>query len=118
MFIIKFKHYQYLLKATLVSCALGVFLSVTNPNRISLGLLVVPALMVCLVVFLLTMQLLQLLGLFKVDVGKQRTISFIIGLSVGFLVMLQSIGQLQPGDAAIIMVITLVAVFYSSRFRR
>ncbi len=115
---ISLRKYRYTIKAGVVAAVLLLFLMTTNPHRVSLGVLVFPILLISLIMYLVVMQLSLVLTSVKGSQKKKRTTSFIISLAVGFLIMLQSIGQLQPGDAAIIGLMAVVAIFYTHYFRR
>ncbi len=113
----KLKKYSYSVRAFGAGVALVLFLMVTNPHDVSLGFLVLPILMISLITYFVAMQVLIAFNPSKQNPKRKRAVSFIISLAVGFLLMLQSIDQLQAGDVAIILVIAMVAGFYSSRFR-
>lgn len=115
---ITLKKYNYIVEAVVTGALLLFFLTMTNPNRLSLGLLVLPILLISVIIYLVVMQLFALLSDKQNYQKKKKTISFAISLAVGFLLMLQSIGQLQAGDVAIITIITSVVIFYTSYFRQ
>lgn len=110
------KKYRYLLRALFGLGILLIFLTATNPNNLALGLLVVPVLLISFVAYELIRYI---LFIFWGDNrrNRQQAIGLILAVSVGILLMLQSIGQLVVGDFAIIIFFALVSVFYASRFR-
>lgn len=92
------------------------FLVLTDPNRISLPLILVPYLLASLIVYRLVS--LVLLGLFAGTVKKSKIRLYaliITAVAVNFA-LLKSIGQITVQDFLISGAIVVVSVIYISRF--
>lgn len=107
MAILKFKSwFKYLPLLALI-----IFLSSTNPHRLSLPLLLVPV-----VLLLLSLYLLSLAFLSKVRASRgqltNKTVAVLVSFIVTVLVVMQSVSQLTSGDAILFLLIAIVMAIY------
>lgn len=115
------KHKQYI-RLSLSVIGFGIFLSLTNPDNLPIGLLTLPFVWLFINIYLLFLLIFDLL------VERYKTLSRlkrhelgILGASLPtLLLLLKSIDQLTIRDSLILIGIYVLLIFYISRvdFRR
>lgn len=92
------------------------FLSLTNPEHVPVGLLVVPVVLTFLIVFSSAHLLLRMLHKFDKQPGKRRVVALIAGSMIAILMILQSSGGLSSADLVIMGLILVITSLYVSRY--
>lgn len=94
----------------------GLFLLFTDPNKISLPLILIPYLLAALIIYrVLSFGLKTLLGS-SLSSSKLKLYSLILTAVVINFALLKSIGQITLQDGLISAAIVIVSVIYISRF--
>lgn len=109
---------KHMYVSTLIACviSLGVFLVATNPADVSVGLLVVPVVLVFFVAFCASQLLLMRLRLLKDKPRKQRIVALFCGSLLTVILILQSTGGISGVDVLLVALIIAVSGLYISKF--
>lgn len=112
----RLKKHPYL--ATLVVCAAGLlaFLAATNPYEVSVGLMVVPAVLLFLMVFSTAHIGINLFNLMKRQPGKRRATALVVAALVTFVMILQSTGGISLADIILLALIIVLSAIYIDKF--
>lgn len=104
--------------ATLVVCGVGllIFLLVTNPYEVGVGLMVVPAVLLFLMVFSVAVIGMDLFGLISKNPGKKRAAALVVAAFATFVMILQSTGGISVADIILLALIIVVSALYIDRF--
>lgn len=89
-----------------------VFLFATNPKNLSIGWLILPFIWLFICIFLVSLFVLDLFG---VGSKKRLTIATLTGLVPSVALLLNSVNQLTLRDGLLVLIIGLIAIFYSSK---
>jgi hypothetical protein len=94
----------------------SLFFSFTNPQKVASWLLIVGVLLLLYSLYYALLGILAVAVWYGLPAGKQpaRLAKVIVGM-VGFLVALQSIGELSARDVLVLLPLGVIAYLYSSR---
>ena len=92
------------------------FLSLTNPENVSIGLLIVPVVLLFLFGYGAAQALVGGLNLFDGQPRKRRTISLIGASFATVLMILQSTGGISGIDVILLGLIILIVTVYINKF--
>lgn len=106
---------KQLIHILVLASILVVFLLSTNPNNISLLLILVPYVIIAIIVYKVVLLVLGLLRL-TTNPAKNRLYATIVTVIITNLLLLKSIGQLNFQDGLISLSIILLSSLYISRF--
>lgn len=108
--------HKYIVATLVCSAGLGLFLTLTSPEEVSIGLLVIPVILLFFIVFSALQAAFSGLNLLVKRPRKKRTVS-LVGASMATVVMiLQSTGGISAIDTILLGLIVLVASIYISKF--
>lgn len=95
---------------------LGIFLLTTNPNSLPIWLVITPVLWLFVT---LVYSFFSLISMFSPRSPRPRKVwlSFMLALLPTMLLLLKSINQLSPKDILLLLVLSVLGLFYSSRLR-
>ena len=112
----KIRRHPYL--SILASCllALGLFLVLTNPNEVSVGVLVVPVLLLFFIVFSLSHIVMEKLKLLRRNIRKRRIVAIITASLVTVIMILRSTGGLSVPDIILLCMIIVVSAVYIDKY--
>lgn len=105
------------LKLLALVSTLFLYLVLTNPNQVSLPLILVPFVLLGFIIFLLFKTGLGFFFHESANKGKMTLLAMIVSVIIVNISLLRSIGQLTFQDAAISLLITVVAIIYISKFQ-
>jgi hypothetical protein len=103
---------KQLLAAGTLIVVLLIFLGATNPQKVSLGLLAVPLILIALIVYLLARFALTAIPSLAAHKHKANGVAVVLSFMITSLLIFQSIGQLALGDITIVFFLGIVAIFY------
>jgi len=112
----KIRKFRSLIRLVLVYLALFIWLSVTDPRKLPIVLLIVPFILLFTALFL-TASL--VIGRFfpRVSQAKRRLVAGCISGLPSFLLILSSVNQLTWRDVALVAFLSIFLLFYASRAR-
>lgn len=96
--------------------ALGVFLTATNPEHISIGLLVVPVVLLFLIAFCAAQLIMTSLKILKKEPRRRRTVALMSASLLSVIMILKSTGGISVVDVVLLALIIGVAGIYISKF--
>ena len=104
--------------AALAACSLGLalFLALTNPQDVSIGMLVIPVILLFLIVFCLAHILIRFIGLSKSKPRKRRIVALLSASLVTVVMILQSTGGISGADLILLALIIVVSAIYVEKF--
>lgn len=104
--------------AALVACLLGLslFLGLTNPQDVSVGMLVIPVILFFLIAFCASQILITLFKLFKKNLRKRRIVALMGAALVTVIMILQSTGGISGADIILLALIIVISVVYVEKF--
>lgn len=104
--------------SALLACtvALLLFLVLTNPQDVSIGILFIPVVLLFLITFCAAQILLSLLRISKTNPRKRRTTALLSGALVTLVMILQSTGGISLADLILLALIIGVATVYVEKF--
>lgn len=99
----------------ILSVGLLLFFGITDPEKIPIGLLIVPIL-IFFIIFLLISQI--LLKVFKPNIDKDRRnkLSVLIGVILSLLLLFYSAGGIVAGDLILIVLIFIIGLLYINKY--
>jgi hypothetical protein len=102
----------------LIACIviLLAFLVLTNPGRVSVGMLIVPIVLIFLIFFCLSHLALETFKVLPTQPRKRRAVGLIISSLMTVIVILQSSGGMSAADLILLALIILVLSIYVSKF--
>jgi hypothetical protein len=103
--------------ALITAGMLIVFLGLTNPANLSIGLLLIPFLLFGLFIYFLTNFFLAVFRFSYNDTKRQKAIGLLISLLFTNFAVLQSIGDITIQDIVLAGTITTVVIVYISKFQ-
>lgn len=107
---------KHLLQTLVIAAALIVFLMFTNPQSVSLPLILVPYLLAAVLVYRLFFLVLNIWFGGARNKRKIRLYSIVVTVVVINFALLKSIGQLTVQDGLISAAIIIVSAIYVSKF--
>ncbi len=108
--------HRYIFASLICSVGLGLFLTLTSPTEVGIGLLVIPVILFFFIVFSTLQAIFAGLKLLIKRPRKKRTVS-LVGASMATVVMiLQSTGGISGIDGILLGLIVLVSGVYISKF--
>lgn len=110
----KKKLIKKLLAVAMTFGGLLIFLFSTNPEKLSIGWLILPFLWLFIAIFMST---LLVLDQFKVNSPKRLTIAILTALIPSVALLLNSVNQLTLRDAMLVIIIGGIAIFYTSKLK-
>ncbi len=110
------RRHPYLTMLVLSTLGLGVFLFLTNPENVPVGILVIPIVLFFFIVFCVIQLFLRRVRLLSSKPRKQRTVALIGASLLTIIVILQSSGGLSGVDIVLLGLIVVVSVLYIDRF--
>lgn len=111
-----YRSHPHLTLLIICLASLAVFLTMTNPNQVTVGFLVVPVVLMFLAVFLIMQIFLPWLGFMKGNRRKER-VSAMAGASlVTVLLILQSTGGISGIDVILLALLIVIASLYISKY--
>ena len=112
----KFRRHPY--PSILASCllALGLFLILTNPDQVSVGVLVVPVLLLFFIVFSLSHIIMEKLKLLRRNLRKRRIVAIITASLATVVMILRSTGGLSVPDIILLCLIIVVSAVYIDKY--
>lgn len=104
--------------SALVVCSLGLmlFLGLTNPQDISVGLLVIPVLLLFFIAFCSAQILITLLRFSKSNPRKRRIVALLSASLITIIMILQSTGGISGADIILLGLIIVVSAVYVEKF--
>lgn len=93
------------------------FLGLTSPDNLSVGLLLIPFVLLGCFVYFLTMFFLAVFRYSQGDIKRQKAVGFLIALLFTNFAVLQSIGDITVQDILLAMSITVVVIIYITKFQ-
>ncbi len=104
--------------SSLVGCiiVLAAFLLLTNPARVSVGVLIVPIVLIFFIFFCITHLILEGMKVLPTQPRKRRAVGLIVSSLMTVLVILQSSGGMSVADLILLGLIILVLTVYVSKF--
>ncbi|MGI9028074.1 MAG: hypothetical protein ACR2FM_04515 [Candidatus Saccharimonadales bacterium] len=109
------KH-RYAIALGICTVGLGTFLTFTNPSQVSIGLLVVPVLLLFFIAFSAFQVGMDKLKLLKTRPRKRRTVALTGASIITVVMILQSTGGISTADALLMALIVLAATVYINKF--
>lgn len=112
------KYSDHLYIIILMSCIAGLalFLLFTNPEQVSIGLLVVPVLLFFFIMFSALQATMLGLKTLAAKPRKRRTVALVGASLVTVVMILQSSGGISGVDTILMALIVLVSVVYINKF--
>ena len=95
---------------------LGLLFTNTNPESLPIGFFVLPIVLLFLLGFLITAVFLRIMRVFESNERKRHIVAIMGGLLGVFWVIMQSAGGVTPGDMVLIAVITVLSLFYITKY--
>lgn len=112
----RIKQYRYGFGVLANAAALAIFLLATNPNKVSVGLLVVPAILFFFMAFCLVQLIISAIKLLPQKPRKRRIVALISATFVTVILILQSTGGVSTPDVVILALILSVVSLYIDKF--
>lgn len=101
----------------LIIIALAGFLSLTNPQDLPVGLLLVPFILFGALIYLSVGSLMELFRFAEGNAAKQGAVSLLFAILFTNFAVLQSIGRITMQDILLAMGITVIVVIYLAKFQ-
>jgi hypothetical protein len=93
----------------------GLFFSLTNPNAVPSGVLIVGFILVALSLYVLLRLILTALDFYGLPVNQHsKRIALVLGLSGSLAIALQSLGELTARDILVLSLLSAIAYVYVS----
>lgn len=106
----------YTTMLALCAVALGLFLALTNPAQTSVGLLVIPVILLFLIVYCGLSLALVRLKIMANKPRKQRTVALVSASFLTIIMILQSTGGISGADVILLGLIIIMASIYISKY--
>lgn len=110
------KRQPYISGAVICGAALILFLILTNPDTVPVGVLVVPAVLLFLIAFCVSQLMLSLLRLLNKKPRKQRIVALISATFITVVTILASTGGISGADMILLALILSVVTVYIDKF--
>lgn len=110
------KDHIYAVSLVLCIVALGLFLVLTNPDSVGIGLLIVPVLLFFFIAFCVAQIVFNGLRLLHTKPRKQRIVALLSASFVTLIVILQSTGGVSTPDVVLLCLIIGVVSLYIDKF--
>lgn len=94
----------------------GLFLSITNPDKLPVAFLMVPVLLVFLIGTIVALLLQRAFGVAQGRQQRQRALAALFGTVAAFCLVFQSTGGIVIGDIILLALIVVVSSIYISRY--
>lgn len=94
----------------------GMLFASTNPDNIPVSLLVIPILALFFSGVLVTALVLRIFRVYRDNRRKEQVLSILGGLGVVFWVIVQSSGGITLGDAILLTLMMIIALFYIAKY--
>ncbi len=108
------RRHPYASSLIICSAVLGVFLIATNPNQMSVGLLIIPAVLLLFIFFCGSHIILSSLKILSDKPRKRRTVALIAGSLLTVILILKSSGGISLADLILLgLIITVISVYVS-----
>jgi hypothetical protein len=108
--------YRYVSSAIALGLLLLAFLSFTNPNNVSVGLLIVPVVLLFLIAFSVSVVVMNVLRILTSQARKQRVVAIISASFITVLTILASTGGISVTDIIIMVLILSIVTVYIDKF--
>jgi low temperature requirement protein LtrA len=108
--------HRYLTSLAVCIIALALFLGLTNPDQVSIGLLIVPIILLFFIAFCAAQVLLQVVHLFASRPRKRRVVALTAASFVTVIMILQSTGGVSGADFLLLALIIGVFGIYIDKF--
>jgi hypothetical protein len=95
---------------------LGLFLTMTNPDNVSIGLLVIPVVLLFFIAFCASQLFLYGFKLLEGKTRKRRVVALISSSFITVTMILQSTGGVSAADVLLLGLIISVLVVYIDKF--
>ena len=99
--------------------AFMVFVHLTTPESVSVGLLAVPIVLIFIAVYSLCLLILTYVQAKKPRtrlVYRRGVLAFLVAISASLLIVFQSTGGIIWGDILLLLAIVVISVIYISRY--
>ena len=97
--------------------SLFMFLFMTNPNKLAIGWLIIPFIWLFIVLYLSVLFIFDITG-YKAHKPKRKvTTAVLIAAIPSLILLLDSIDQLTLKDGLLIVILGLIASFYTNKFK-
>ena len=110
------RKHPYLFGVVLGSLGLILFLLLTNPQEVSIGLLIVPVVLLFLIIFSIAQIVIKAFNLMKGNPGKKRITALISAGLITMVMILQSTGGISGADVILLALIIIVSAVYVEKF--
>lgn len=110
------KIHPYAATFVISGAALALFLLLTNPANVSVGVLVVPVVLFFLMMFSLVHTLIYKLDMWRGNLAKKRMAALAGATFITVVAILQSSGGVSLADVILLSLIFLLTSLYISRF--
>lgn len=100
-----------------IAVALMGFLSLTSPQNLPVGLLLVPFILFGALIYVLVGSLMELFRLAEGNIAKQGAVSLLFAILFTNFAVLQSIGKITLQDILLAIGITAIVVIYLAKFQ-
>lgn len=107
---------KHLIQSLLIALLLMLFLMLTNPNEVSLPLILVPYILASLLFYRLFSIILGIWFGTRADRRKIKIYSIVLTVVIINFALLKSIGQLTIQDGLISVAIIVISAIYISKF--
>lgn len=104
------------LRLIILIVLLAGFLHLTTPEKIPIGLLILPALLIFGIFYLLSDVVCKLFRLLEGDIRRRKAADVVAGSLAAVLMILQTTSGVRPGDVVLIGLIVIFSFLYVSRF--
>ena len=111
-----FRTYPYASTLVLSTFGLFLFLVLTNPDKVAIGLLTVPVALFFLIVYSLAHILIYRLNLIKSMPNKRRIVALVSAGLITVIIILQSTGGISLADVILLALIVVVSAIYIDKF--
>ena len=110
------KKYAHFIGLVAALAGLVLFLLLTNPNNLSIGWLVIPAVLLFFIAYCAVQVFFTVFRVMKGQSRKQRTAAMLSASLLTVIAILQSTGGISGADVLILGLIIVVAVLYINKF--
>ena len=100
----------------LSALGLTLFLVLTNPQNINIGLLIVPVVLFFLIIYSLVQLFITRLNLIKSHPRKRRIVAIVSATLLTTIMIVESTGGISLADAILLLLIVIVAAVYIDKF--
>ena len=107
-------NHSVLLIAAAVICLL-LFLFFTNPEKVPIGLLVLPIILFFLIVYSLAQIIIHAFNLIK-NIRKRRIVSVVTAVFCSVILILQTTGGISVADMILLGLIVVISAIYIEKF--